>query len=41
MRLYARKLNTSQYLQSLDLGTLVEHGFDPAPAYSMMTISDY
>ncbi len=38
MRLYARKLNTSQHLKSLDFGVLVEHGFDPATGYSMMTI---
>ncbi len=39
MRLYARKLDTSQHLTSLDLGVLVEHGFDPPNAYYMMTIA--
>ena len=43
MRLYARKLktfnvSTSQLLKSLDFGLLVEHGLDPATAYSMMTM---
>ena len=39
MRLYARKLNTSQHVKSLDFGLLVEHGFDPPTAYYMMTIA--
>ena len=39
MRLYARKLNTPQHLNSLDARVLVEHGFDAPTAYCMMTIA--